>query len=191
MSKSKILQTCQHCGCEFQRWRHDVTRKYCSKQCSNLSRKKQIEVQCNNCNVVFTRCPAEKNKYSRHFCSKTCFYDGNSGCTSSKWKGGSISKEGYRVIYRDRIKIFEHRAVIESEIGRPLAKNEIVHHINGVKLDNRIENLQITSLTEHPGMHKINRWARKHNNCQCCGTTDRPHEGKGLCLRCYQRERRC
>ena len=37
--------------------------------------------------------------------------------------------------------VFEHRFVISEKIGRPLLRSEVVHHINGVRSDNRIENL--------------------------------------------------
>jgi hypothetical protein len=33
------------------------------------------------------------------------------------------------------------------------------------------------------------RWAREHDVCRDCGTTDRPHRAGGRCTRCYQRER--
>lgn len=44
---------------------------------------------------------------------------------------------------------FVHRKIMEDHLGRKLSSNEIVHHINGDPFDNRIENLVVTTRSEH------------------------------------------
>ena len=81
------------------------------------------------------------------------------GEKSPTWKGGKThNRKGYVVLidYGDRI--FEHRAVMEAHIGRKLTDDEVVHHINGDKTDNRIENLQLMTRGEHSTLHNIRRW---------------------------------
>lgn len=73
------------------------------------------------------------------------------------WKGGvQIVNGGYRLVYapghpmaqKDGY-VLEHRKVMYEIIGRTLTRDEDVHHINGIKTDNRPQNLQLLSKSEH------------------------------------------
>ena len=50
---------------------------------------------------------------------------------------------------KDGQRIFEHRLVAEKTLGRKLLKSEIVHHLNGVRDDNRPENLLVVTRKTH------------------------------------------
>ncbi|MDY3972347.1 MAG: HNH endonuclease [Clostridia bacterium] len=64
------------------------------------------------------------------------------------------TKDGY---------IMEHVLVMESLIGRHLTKDECVHHKNRIKSDNRKENLQLMTKSEHMSLHSKERWEAFRN----------------------------
>jgi len=75
-----------------------------------------------------------------------------SGELHKGWKGGRIlNKDGYVELYRPGHPnakkhtryMLEHRLVMEEKLGRFLKDGEVVHHKNGVKTDNRPENLEL------------------------------------------------
>lgn len=74
---------------------------------------------------------------------------------------GTITLNGYRAISKGKrgeaVRKYEHRMIMEAYLGRELTQDEHVHHINGNKLDNRVENLQVITKSEHERLHAIER----------------------------------
>lgn len=62
----------------------------------------------------------------------------------------------YKMIKVDGKNVPEHRHIIEQHLSRKLSDDEVVHHINGDKKDNRIENLQVMTKKEHLQFHHNN-----------------------------------
>lgn len=84
------------------------------------------------------------NRRARHY---------NCGSDHPKWNGGRrIDKDGYVVVFapdnpmtRKNRYVLEHRINMARHLGRNLKKHEVVHHKNGDRQDNRIENLEVFS----------------------------------------------
>ena len=128
-----------------------------------------MEAICERCGEQFTT----KN-LKKKFCSKECRFKNHSEVLTGKkrpeismrfrgeknpnWKGGRrFDKDGYVIVNAPPNHPFanqnggirEHRLIAEKQIGRHLQRDEVCHHINGIKDDNRIENLIVMKKKSH------------------------------------------
>lgn len=109
---------------------------------------------CKGCGKVFYQYPS-RTKQGVVCCSNKCRGKMMTGTLNVGFKRGyQVNSWGYKMIYHDGKKVYEHRVIMEEYLGRKLTKDEEVHHINGDKMDNRIDNLQLMTKEEHKKMHR-------------------------------------
>jgi acetyltransferase-like isoleucine patch superfamily enzyme len=99
-----------------------------------------------------------KNKDDAKYCSYGCYKEVQKkmvGEDAFNWKGGRRSdKDGYIFIRHNGEYVREHRKIVADAIGRELTADEVVHHINGLKNDNRLDNLLLfPNESQHQKFH--------------------------------------
>jgi endogenous inhibitor of DNA gyrase (YacG/DUF329 family) len=173
--KNGVTVPCDNCGVDVYRPPYLLEKypnTFCSSKCSaEYQSKKAREDESNRatclwCEIEFYR-PAGRSKYNggNHYCCKEHAALGRSGENHPNWKGGrSKRSDGYidvssslvpdhlKEMARVEGKIFEHRLVMAMHLERVLEDHEVVHHKNGVRDDNRIENLELYPKYEHDGV---------------------------------------
>jgi hypothetical protein len=121
--------------------------------------KNRVTKKCIVCNKLFLVKKCREN--TAICCSRKCIDIYKIGHRPTNYNGGKLKHKGYIYILsknhpnadRDGYET-EHRLVMEKHLGRYLTKDEIVHHKNNDRSDNRIENLELMeSQSEHMSKH--------------------------------------
>lgn len=153
VARKKIIYVCEVCGKEFSvnlcdhRIKEGKKIKYCSKKCAGEGSKTGKIVKCENCGKEFY---TTRNR----FCSVECAREHRRKNYIHKtfMENGYICE--YKRGYSKNGTAKQHRLIIENHLGRRLSTDEVVHHKNGNKTDNRLENLEVMKNNEHISYHR-------------------------------------
>ena len=170
---------CKNCGKPFSRnpgelrSYHKTFGKdpmYCSLECSRVGRTSVKTRACAFCGKTFTTSGVSKSRNAT--CSETCRQEIRKIKLVDARKTKALiepvpypARHGYlRLTVPDPEgkkgrNVLEHRRVMEQHIGRRLTSKESVHHINGIKTDNRIENLELFDSRHGPGQRVVDQVA--------------------------------
>lgn len=118
-------------------------------------------------NLICAQCgkPFTHTDRRQKCCTYECSVARRAGTNHYRWSNRAprINFYGYRFVYAPDHRSAgsdgyarEHTIVAERMIGRSLTADEVVHHVNGVKHDNRPENLQVLTRSEHSSLHQAN-----------------------------------
>lgn len=138
----------------------------------------RVNRTCEQCGNSFDVIASQmKVKGGGRFCSRNCKHVHAEGKRKPLTERAAYrNAAGYVLVPvgRDQTKSgyqLEHRLVVEAAIGRPLRTDEHVHHKNEIKHDNRLENLEVLSNSEHQGLHDHpqSQSRRVAKTCQHCG----------------------
>jgi hypothetical protein len=151
------IKTCPKCGIE-----HQKSGEFCSRRCAN--RRAQSDITRLRIREGVVRNLRERGivPRSERPQPERIQPDPISGIRRRKrdWPERVLAPNGYWLIKvpedyqgsrygRGRLYAYEHRVIMEKHIGRLLVKGEVIDHINEDKHDQRIENLQVLTPSEH------------------------------------------
>lgn len=175
---SKVyLHVCPQCCVEFNS--RSETSECCSRPCATRYQRAHhkdpvvpVARHCTRCGVTFIS-PFKNQK----FCCRACYFKTYKSTVPTR---GTTDGNGYRCVCVGGKRILEHRYVMEHYIGRPLRTEEQVHHIDGVRTNNDISNLELfASLSDHQRFAHGAIATETHRMCLGCLSL-KPREEFGI-----------
>jgi hypothetical protein len=159
-----MIRNCDICGKEFNALSGT---KSCSSECREEHRKRYIYKWKRDNSPKCCVCGKPHGQYGHQFIypdrktmCKSCYLKNCTGPKNHAWRGGTRFKgkrntncymESYAPEHKRAVRnyVLEHILVWEREHGKSLPKGYIIHHLNGIKYDNRIENLVALPQKKH------------------------------------------
>ena len=158
----QVKKICIECSSEYSvpKYRAEIT-KYCSRKCLAKNRVhilhaitvpkmkgvkpinfKGVSEKCLQCGSDFYLSPSRLGH--KKFCGSSCY---------AQYQKIDFDGGEYKRVNKSGVRFSTHRVIAEIILGRPLDLVEIVHHIDGKKFNNSIDNLLIMNKKDHAIMH--------------------------------------
>lgn len=152
---------------KFREWNKKYNSKgtcsVCGGPCKVSSKRcQQCVLKAGKLAKICAACGGEKSPSHRSKFCCSCAIKNETGEHSASWKGGIKKSDGYVFVYapnhprvqnskrgRSRRYVAEHILVWERTHNKPLPTDWCIHHLNGIRHDNRIENLIALPLKKH------------------------------------------